>query len=196
MVDSAHRTSRADQRRQTEARILAVARQVFSEYGYDRATIRAIASKAKVNPGLVIHYYGSKERLFAEATRTTPDEPIAGPPDQVAEQLLAALHAKLTEEPTATLAMLRSMLTHPEAAHGVREALRHQQRQISLGLSADDALLRTALTGAITLGVVVGRHLLQLDGLRDASPEQITDLLRPCLESLTRSPAEEPSAER
>lgn len=134
-----------------------------------------------------MHYFGSKEQLFAEATKAPLIAQRTGPASQLAEQLLDALHTKLTEEPTATLAMLRSMLTHPEAAERVRATLAHQHQQLSSALASPDAALRTGLTGAITLGVVVGRHLLRLDGLRDAPPEQIIELLRPCLESLTQT---------
>lgn len=49
-----------------------------------------------------------------------------------------------------------------------------------------DASLRTALFGAITLGVIIGRHLLALDGLSDAPPEQVVEVLRPCIEALTK----------
>jgi hypothetical protein len=35
------------------------------------------------------------------------------------------------------------------------------------------------------LGVTVSRHLLKSDGYANASPQQIIDLLRPCLRSLT-----------
>jgi AcrR family transcriptional regulator len=195
MARSVSHLPRAEQRRQTEARILAAARQIFSGHGYDRTTIRAVASAAGVNPGLVMHYFGTKEQLFAQATEMPPDEPGTGAPQAPSERLLAALYAKLTQEPTATLAMLRSMLTHPEAADGVRESLSLQQQQISDTLTREDALLRTGLSGAITLGVVIGRYLLQLDGLRDAPPEQIIDLLRPCIESLTHPQTDPPKAE-
>jgi hypothetical protein len=80
--------------------------------------------------------------------------------------------------------MLRSMLTHPEAAAGVRAAIEQQQRQLSATLDAPDPALRTALFGAITLGVVVGRYLLELDGLKDAPAQQVADLLRPCIRLL------------
>ncbi|HMG62097.1 MAG TPA: helix-turn-helix domain-containing protein, partial [Streptosporangiaceae bacterium] len=52
--------SRAEQRRRTEARILAAAAAVFVADGYERATIRAVASAAGVDAGLVMHYFGSK----------------------------------------------------------------------------------------------------------------------------------------
>jgi AcrR family transcriptional regulator len=46
-------------------RILAAARRIFADDGYERATIRAIAAEASINPSMVIRYYGSKEGLFA-----------------------------------------------------------------------------------------------------------------------------------
>ena len=102
----------------------------------------------------------------------------------MADRLLASLIAKLESEPTSTLAMLRSMLTHREAAASVRAAVEQQQRQLSDTLDAPDPALRTALFGAITLGLVVGRYLLELDGLRDATPEKVADIMRPCLRLL------------
>jgi AcrR family transcriptional regulator len=46
-------------------RILVAARRIFADDGYERATIRAIAAEASINPSMVIRYYGSKEGLFA-----------------------------------------------------------------------------------------------------------------------------------
>jgi hypothetical protein len=46
--------------------------------------------------------------------------------------------------------------------------------------------LRAGLIGALTIGAVIGRHLLQLDGLRDASPEEITALLQPLISDLVQ----------
>jgi AcrR family transcriptional regulator len=43
--------SRAEQRRRTEARILDAATQIFFSAGYDRTTIRAVASAAGVDAG-------------------------------------------------------------------------------------------------------------------------------------------------
>ncbi|MCL2585930.1 MAG: TetR/AcrR family transcriptional regulator, partial [Streptosporangiales bacterium] len=51
---------------QTREEILAVARGRFAERGYDAASLRAIAAEAEVDPALVIHYFGSKEKLFVE----------------------------------------------------------------------------------------------------------------------------------
>ncbi|MFE3193708.1 TetR family transcriptional regulator [Nocardia sp. NPDC059240] len=188
-------TNRAQQRRNTEARILAAAERLFAESGYDRTTIRAVAAAAETDPGLVMRYFGSKEELFARAAVVGAGEPIGGTPAEAAESLLAALGAKLEDEPVNALAAIRSMLTHTEAAEGVRAAMAEQQRQAAGHLAADEADLRAGLLGAVTLGVVIGRHLLQLDGLKDAPPERITALMRSVFHDLAHGrPEPDPTA--
>ena len=49
------------------ANILAAARALFAEHGYDRATIRAIAEQAGVDPALVYHYFADKHALLVAA---------------------------------------------------------------------------------------------------------------------------------
>src|SRR5262245_52922751 len=94
------RRSRADQRRETEARILAAARARFAESGYERTTIRSVAAAAGVDPGLVMHYFGSKAGLFSRAaTRGFPGI-AGGTTEEVVGQLLDRLRGSLREEPT------------------------------------------------------------------------------------------------
>lgn len=177
-------TKRAEQRRRTEERILTAARRAFAASGYDRATIRAIAADADVNPGLVMHYFGSKEKLFGRAARMAPGPSDAETPERLAEFLLGALGVKLDGLPLASTAALRSMLTHPEAATAMRTLINEQMEQLGDAIDADDAHLRATLIGTTVLGVVVGRHLLRLDGLHDTPPETIIDLLRPAFQAL------------
>ena len=176
---------RAEQRRRTEARILEAATRLFVESGYERVTIRGIASEAGVDAGLVMHYFGSKQELFQRVTQASPAQPLGGTPEQVSEQILALLADSLTNEPVQSLAVLRSMLTHPEAAQVAQEGAAHYRAQISRSIPAADADTRAALISAIMIGVIVSRHLLKADSLADASPQQIVGLLRPCLRSLT-----------
>jgi AcrR family transcriptional regulator len=175
---SSRPASRAEQRHRTESRILAAAQKLFAEVGYDRATIRAIATEAQTDPGLVMRYFGSKDKLFAHVTGFEPEGLVTGTPEQAAEQLLAALEHKLAEPPTDALAAIRSMFTHPDAVNDVRSALADRQQQAAHHMAADDADLRAGLLGALALGTVIGRYLLRLDGLCDAEPERIAALLR------------------
>ena len=179
--------SRAEQRRRTETRILAAASRLFVERGYERTTIREIARAAGVDGGLVMHYFGSKQELFQRVTHDAPVPELTGTADHVTEQILASLADSLANEPVQSLALLRSMLTHPEAARAMREGAARYQAQISRPIAADDAELRAALVGAVMLGVIVSRHLLRTEALSDASPEHVIELLRPCLRSLTRA---------
>lgn len=166
------------------ARILAAARRQFSEHGYDRATIRGIAAAAGVDPALVTRYFTSKEQLFREATDTEPGEPAGGTAEGLVESLLAQLGSKLDEEPVAALALLRSMLTRRDAAEQARKAIAATGNEVSGAIDADNPGIRASLIGSISTGVIVGRYILRLEGLEEASTAQILELLRPCIRSL------------
>jgi AcrR family transcriptional regulator len=180
--------SRAEQRRRTEARILDAAARIFVADGYDRATIRAVASTAGVDAGLVMHYFGSKQELFRRVIDAAPVPEVGGTPAEAAEQILAGLATRLTSEPAASLALLRSMLTNPEAASAARAGIARYQAQIAQAIPGDDADLRAAIISAITLGITVSRHLIKADELASADPAQVIGLLRPCVLSLAARP--------
>src|SRR4029077_4806527 len=97
--------SRAEQRRRTEARILDAATQVFFSAGYDRTTIRAVASAAGADRGLVMPYFGSKQQLYRRGSEATPGPEIGGTPAEAAEQILATLADRLASAPVASLAL-------------------------------------------------------------------------------------------
>ncbi|MEV4512228.1 TetR family transcriptional regulator [Dactylosporangium sp. NPDC049525] len=195
MTNPSPRPTRAQQRHQTEARILTAARQMFAELGYDRTTIRAVASAAGVDAGLVMHYFGSKDQLFSRAAELPADQLHMGTPEQVAEALLTSLANRLDSEPVASLAVLRSMLTNTDAAERYRAAAEPQLSQITAAIPTADAEIRASLLSAIVHGVIIERYLLRLGGLANAAPEQIIDLLRPCFQTLA-TPPQPPSASR
>ena len=180
--------SRAEQRRRTEARILDAAASVFVAAGYERATIRAVASAAGVDAGLVMHYFGSKQELYRRVIAAAPLPEVGGAPEEAAEQILATLADRLASEPTASMALLRSMLTNPEAASILSAGMTRYEAQIAQAIPAGDASLRAAVIGAIFLGVMVSRHLVKSDELATADPAEIISLLRPCMLSLAAQP--------
>jgi AcrR family transcriptional regulator len=175
---------RTEQRRRTEARILDAATQVFFAAGYERTTIRAVASAAGVDAALVMHYFGSKQELFRRVIDAASVPEVSGAPGQAAEQILATLADRLASEPVASLSVLRSMLTNPEAASAVSAGMARYQAQIAQAIPAGDASLRAAIISAIILGVTVSRHLINSGELATADPAQVISLLRPCMISL------------
>ncbi|WP_031513207.1 TetR/AcrR family transcriptional regulator [Streptomyces sp. NRRL F-5123] len=183
--------SRAERRRATEARILAGARELFAEKGFDRTTIRAVASTAGVDPALVMQYFGSKRDLFTRAVQVRPAAPAATGAEGLADQLLATLGPKLGALPEGTLAMMRSMLTDPGAADEVRARLSQQAEAVVAAMPpAQDAELRAMLALTTLLGVTIGHQLLGLPALRDAPTDRIAALLRPGISALTEGKAE------
>lgn len=52
---------------QTRARLLDAAREVFSQYGFQGATVREICRRAEANGAAVNYHFGSKEGLLTEA---------------------------------------------------------------------------------------------------------------------------------
>ncbi|MEV0622488.1 TetR family transcriptional regulator [Nonomuraea sp. NPDC050404] len=105
--------------------------------------------------------------------------------DELVEHLLGTLTVKMGELPQSSLAMMRSMLTHPEAAASAREVLGKQIDLLAETLPDEDARLRAALMTLVMLGVTVGHQLLELDELRGVPQEELARLLRPSLRALT-----------
>src|SRR5579859_5494894 len=166
-------SSRAEQRRRTEARILDAATSAFFSAGYDRTTLRAVASAAEVDAGLVMHYFGSKQELFRRVIDAAPVPEVSGAPGEAAEQILAGLAGRLESEPVASLALLRSMLTNHEAAGAASAGIAGYQAQIAQAIPAADAGLRAAIISAVTLGIAVSRHLVKSDELATADPARV-----------------------
>ena len=79
----------------TRQAIAGAARRQFAERGYEATTIRGIAAEAGVDPALVMHFFGSKDALFAECVQWPfdPDETVpmllSGKRSQVGQRLEA-----------------------------------------------------------------------------------------------------------
>src|SRR5213080_4165623 len=101
----------------TKAAILAAARTHFAASGYERATIRAIAADAGIDPSMVMRYYGNKEKLFAAAAEFDLHMPdlSAVPVDQLGT-VLARHFVQRWERDDTLMALLRAAVTNEAAA--------------------------------------------------------------------------------
>lgn len=179
----------------TREQILDAARRAFAELGYDRATIRAIAREADVDPALVIHFFASKERLFAAAMELPFDaEPAidrlaAGDPDTLGERL-ARLFLGIWEDPETgprMVGLLRSATSYPAAADRVRELLDTRiLRPLAGALDAPDAQLRSDLASAQLVGIALARYVLRLEPLASADRERLIAAVAPTLQRYLR----------
>ena len=115
----------------TRGAIVEAARAEFAEQGYDATSLRGIARRASVDPALVHHYFEGKPGLFAEVM-SLPVDPaalvgriLATPREQVGEALVRAF-LTIWDSPEGRprfQALMRSALSHDEAARMLREFL-------------------------------------------------------------------------
>ena len=175
----------------TRADILAAATASFAESGYDRATIRAIAARAEVDPALVIHYFGSKEALFTEALQL-PLQPgevfargIAAGPEQLGATIVRTF-LEAWEPPemrVRLMAMLRSALTNDAAMGMIRDLLvREVFGPITAALGVPDAQLRATLVGSQFVGLAVMRYIGRLEPLASASVDELVAAIGPTVQ--------------
>lgn len=95
----------------TKQAIADAARELFSTLEYADASVRTIATKAGVDPALVIRYFQSKENLFLETVEFTGlfSEAMAGPLEGLGERIVRALLSDPHDEGfTAYRAMMRA----------------------------------------------------------------------------------------
>lgn len=179
----------------TRSAILASARALFAEQGYDRTGIREIAAKADVDPALVHHFFGSKEELFSAAMRlpNIPDlvaQVLARDPEALVQgrlgELLARLVLTVWEDKAVqrpALGLLRSALTHPRAAAMLRDFAREAiLARIATLLPAPNRELRVSLAASQVVGLLMARHVLHLEPLASASADEVVRAIGPTLQ--------------
>jgi AcrR family transcriptional regulator len=169
----------------TRAAILAAARERFAADGYERATIRAIAADAGIDPSMVMRYYGSKEKLFATAADfdlRLPD--LSGTPRSRLGAALVSHFVARWESDDALMALLRAAVTNPAAAQRMREIFAGQlaTRVASVCPDPDQAAVRAALIATQMLGFGLCRYVLRLPPAVDLGTEQVTAWLGPTVQ--------------
>jgi AcrR family transcriptional regulator len=189
------RTGRRPGAPDTRDAILAVARRGFALRGFDATSVRDIATAANVDPALVIHYFGTKEGLFVAATGL-PDglpalfEDLAMlPPHDFAAALVGAYLQLIDSDGSrnAILALVRSAVSNDKAAAMLREFLTAQLLPVIARLTPHpDAPLRASLVTAQLIGIATQRHVIRLEPLVKATPDEIIALAAPAIEQYLR----------
>lgn len=175
----------------TREAVLEAARDRFAEFGYDGATIRAIAADAGVDSALVHHFYGTKEQLFAEAVGfpAVPSEVVTkameGGISKLGDSVIRAV-LKLWEADNGAeriAALLRSAVANETAMRMLREFLTSAiLRVVSTRLEVPDAEFRASLVASQVLGLAMARYVFQLRPLDDASVDEIVEAVGPTLQ--------------
>lgn len=179
----------------TRAAILRAARARFAADGYQRATIRAIAADAGIDPSMVMRYYGSKAGLFAAAVEPDLRLPDAAalPPERAGAELVAHFLNRWEgrrrendeDDGDALLTLLRSAATDETAAERLRGIFRDQVLPLALRLAGDDpqaAAERAGLVATQMLGLALCRHILRLPPVVAMPAETVVDRVGPTVQ--------------
>ncbi|RKN10027.1 TetR family transcriptional regulator [Streptomyces radicis] len=188
----------------TRDRILTSARAEFAERGYDRASIRAIARGAEVNPALVHHYFGTKEGVFAAAVAAAAAPATDGlarderfDVEEFGERFTRLFFGIWENAATRSplLAIVRSALNNETAARIFRGFVTAQLLgRITGGLDAPDAQLRAELAAAQLVGTVLLRYVLKIEPLASAPAEELIARLAPVVQHHLTGPGGGPLA--
>ncbi|WP_308401140.1 TetR family transcriptional regulator [Streptomyces sp. AC512_CC834] len=183
------RTGRTDRSRRTREAILCAARLHFAADGYQRATIRAIAATASIDPSMVMRHFGSKERLFdavLDVDLGLPD--FTGTPLELLPRALLIGFLAPWEEDThegALRLLLRSAATNEQAAECLRRILHEQFTHSLTGvLGAERAAAGSGLLAAQLLGVAFARYLLRLRPICELPVGALADLVAPAMRTV------------
>jgi AcrR family transcriptional regulator len=176
----------------TRAAILLSARKAFAQAGYDGAGVREIAAGAGVTAMLVNRYFGSKERLFAEAVaESMATTSVLGPQitkagtsgESIAAVLVGITRAE--ETPLEGFQIMLRSASSERAARITRKLIeRHHQQRIAGALKGALAAQRAGVMLALIAGFQVMRQMLELPALAKADPKQLVRLLGPIFDQL------------
>ena len=175
----------------TREAIADAARRQFAELGYDRTTIRSVASEARVDPALVLHYFESKQQLFLAAVELPFDvadlvEQIrSGPRAKVGERVVHfALGVLRNPEGLARwTGMIRAAASDPDAAAVLRDVLNKRIFEpLAEALGSDDAQLRANLASSQMVGLVMARYVIAIEPLASADDETVAVAVAPTIQ--------------
>ncbi|HEU5157875.1 MAG TPA: TetR family transcriptional regulator [Streptosporangiaceae bacterium] len=169
----------------TKTAILAAARERFAAEGYERATIRAIAADAGIDPAMVMRYYGSKDRLFAAAAEfdlRLPDV-TAMPHEEIGTRIVGHFLSRWEEDET-LMALLRAAVSNEAARERLQAIFTDQVAPVMAPLAPDPAQAgeRAGLLATQMLGLALCRYVLGLPPIVHMSRADVVAWLAPTVQ--------------
>jgi AcrR family transcriptional regulator len=173
----------------TREAILEAARSSFGDIGYNGSTIRRIAGLAGVDPSLVIHYFGTKQGLFA-ASVALPISPatfiervfIEGAADDSVAERLTRFFFEVWEHPDSRQALLGQLRAAfesgqpPPMGEFVVDAVISRVGEF---LDGPHAALRIELAASNLVGIAILRYVVALEPLASATVDTLVAEVAP-----------------
>lgn len=174
----------------TRTAIRVAAGRLFADVGLDQTSLRALARAAGVDPSLVLHYFGSKERLFFEVMRATmaPDmESVFAPSrgrGEIGERLVEAFLMRwdAVGDGSAFSALVRAGMTNERVRELLREFIESDiRRRVAARIGGSDVDFRVGLVATQLMGLGFARYVVHLRPVAGASPGALVAAIGPTI---------------
>ena len=160
--------------------------------GYEKTTLRAIASDARVDPSMVLYLFGSKAELFRESLRLIVDPDVlvaamAVGDDDVGTRMVRT-YLGIWENPdtaTSMVAMLQSATSNSDAHEAFRAFMQNYVLTAVSGVlgGGEQARLRATLAATNLVGTAILRYVVRVPPLATLPVDDVVRLVAP---SVTR----------
>jgi AcrR family transcriptional regulator len=168
----------------TREAVLAAAREVFAQLGYDGAGTREIAAAAGVDPRLIGRYFGSKEGLFTEVVERAFEKTLLLGPGHNHEAARALLSDHGGGPADGLLIALRSASNERAAAIMRAHLEANYHRAVTDGLAGPHAAGRALLLIAVCSGVQLMRDVLGHSALSGPDADELVPYLEAALDAI------------
>ena len=183
------RRGRREGASESREHILATARRLFAEHGFEGTSLRQVAREAGVDPAMIHHFFKGKDELFAlsVALPADPAQVLEGvdqhDPEHRAEAIVRAV-LRLWESPArhSLVAFIRGTIGSKAKTLLLREVVtRTIISRIMAGIPGppEEVALRGNLVATQMVGLMLVRYVVKLEPLASASPEDVVRLLAP-----------------
>jgi AcrR family transcriptional regulator len=173
----------------TREAILRAARDAFASKGYQGTSFRGVARKAKVDPALVVHFFGTKAELFGKSLElpfelSELEAVLLGDRKTLGRRLAAFYLRRVFHDRARTVqSLLRSCVTNPEAAAILRRTIETTALALFQRVfRGPETALRAELVASQMMGLFLARHILGVAPLATASEERLIELVAPALQ--------------
>ena len=168
--------------------------------GYEKTTLRAIASDAHVDPSMVLYLFGSKAELFRESLRLIIDPDVlvaamAEGDDDIGTRMVRT-YLDIWENPdtaTSMVAMLQSATSNSDAHDAFRGFM---QSYVLTAVSdvlggGEQARLRAMLAATNLVGTAILRYVMRVAPLATLPRDDVVKLVAPAVTRYLTADAEE-----
>lgn len=172
----------------TRAALIAAAREVFVEKGYDGATVRAIAARAGVDAAMVNHWFGGKEGLFAQSVLQLPFDPaeilkrlLDGPVEEAGERIIRTFVTVWDATGGGTFAaLIRSVTSQQEVANALKSFFVNAIfKNLLTEIGAEQRELRATLCATQMVGLGIVRYVVHFEPLASVDVDTVVRAIAP-----------------